>query len=66
MRVWVNGEPRDLRDGTTVAELVRALGLEGRPVAVEVNRRVVPKAEHGARRVGEGDRIEVVHFVGGG
>lgn len=66
MRIQVNGEPREILDGTTVADLVRELGLEGRPVAIEVNRRVVPKTEHGARRIAEGDRIEVVHFVGGG
>lgn len=64
--VHLNGEPRDVRDGATVADLVRDLGLEGKPVAVEVNRRVVPRARHGETRLAEGDRIEIVHFVGGG
>lgn len=66
MTLTVNGEPRSLPDGASVADLVRELGLEKAACAVEVNKRLVPKAEHPARALGEGDRIEVVTLVGGG
>lgn len=66
MKIVVNGLPRDVRDGSSVADLVRDSGLEGKPIAVEINRRVIPRREHGGTRLAEGDRIEVVHFVGGG
>jgi sulfur carrier protein len=66
MQVTLNGSPRDVPDGLTVRELVLHLGLGGGPVAVEVNREIVPRAEHGSRKVAAGDAIEIVHFVGGG
>ena len=66
MRVSVNGAERDVPEGMTVRELVVHLGLTEGPVAVEVNREVVPRARHGEHRVLPGDAIEVVHFVGGG
>ena len=64
--VIVNGDPRTVTAGTTVAGLIGDLGLSGRPVAVERNREVVPKAQHGATVLLAGDRLEVVTFVGGG
>lgn len=64
--IVLNGESRDIRAGQTVAELVRELGLDPRQVAVERNREVVPRAEHGETKLDEGDRLEVVTFVGGG
>jgi sulfur carrier protein len=66
MRVSVNGAGREVPEGVTVRELVVHLGLTEGPVAVEINREVVPRARHGERRVMPGDEIEVVHFVGGG
>lgn len=66
MRLLVNGEPRDVRDGATVADLVRELGLERRPIAVERNRRVVPRDRYQDTRLEEGDRLEIVSLVGGG
>ena len=66
MTLIVNGEPRNLPDGASVADLVRQLGLEKTACAVEVNRRLVPKADHGNRSLGNGDTIEVVTLVGGG
>jgi len=63
----VNGEPRALDAAApTIAALIRDLGLEGRRVAVEVNGDIVTRAEHGTRRLADGDRVEVVTFVGGG
>jgi sulfur carrier protein len=66
MQVTVNGTARVVPDGLTVRGLVEHLGLTEGPVAVEVNRAVVPRADHAGHRVAEGDVIEVVHFVGGG
>jgi len=66
MHVVVNGEARDLPAGTTVAQLVLQLGLADRRVAVEVNRGIVPRSEHAARRLADGDRVEVVAAIGGG
>ncbi len=66
MNVHLNGAPREVPEGSTVADLLRELKLEGRPVAVERNRELVRKADHAAVRLAEGDRLEVVSFVGGG
>jgi thiamine biosynthesis protein ThiS len=66
MRVIVNEEPRTLGEGATVADLVAALGLGPRRIAVELNRTIVPRAEYAARALADGDAIEIIHFVGGG
>jgi thiamine biosynthesis protein ThiS len=66
MRVTVNGAAQEVPDGITVRGLVLHLGLTEGPVAVEINRAVVPRATHPERRVEPGDIIEIVHFVGGG
>jgi sulfur carrier protein len=66
MHVTINGAEKDVPDDLTVKDLVVHLGLGGGPVAVEVNREIVPRAEHGTRRISGGDAIEIVHFVGGG
>lgn len=66
IQITLNGSPRDVPEGMTVRELVVHLGLGGGPVAVEVNREVVPRAEHASKAVAAGDAIEIVHFVGGG
>ncbi|HZW16525.1 MAG TPA: sulfur carrier protein ThiS [Brevundimonas sp.] len=65
MRIQVNGEPREVA-ATTVLALVEELGLDVRKVAVERNLEIVPKSLHGATPVTDGDRFEVVQFVGGG
>lgn len=66
MTVVVNDEERALPEGASVADLVRVLGLEQAACAVEVNRRLVPKAEHLRSGLKDGDRVEVVTLVGGG
>ena len=65
LEVYVNGEPRTVAAGMTVASLLAELAVEGR-VAVERNREVVPRARHGEVKLESGDRLEVVSFVGGG
>jgi thiamine biosynthesis protein ThiS len=66
MQVQLNGEPFELAEGATVADLVRALGGDPRGIAIERNLEIVPKSRHGATCLEEGDRLEVVQFVGGG
>jgi thiamine biosynthesis protein ThiS len=66
VKVRLNGQERDLPEGATLGDLVRALGLEPSRIAVERNGQVVPKARYDAEVLSEGDRLEIVHFVGGG
>jgi thiamine biosynthesis protein ThiS len=66
MQVTVNGKGRDVKDGLTVRALLEELALIGGPVAVEINRAIVPRAQHATHVVNAGDAIEIVHFVGGG
>ena len=66
MKLTVNGELCEVADGMTVRGLVEAMGLGAGPVAVERNGDVVPRAQHPAVALAEGDVIEIVHFVGGG
>ena len=66
MKVKVNGESMELDSGLTVRGLIEQLGLGRGPVAVERNGAVVPRAEHPATSLCDGDVLEIVHFVGGG
>jgi sulfur carrier protein len=66
LRLVVNGEVREVKDARTVADLVVALGLNLRKVAVERNLAIVPRSDYGVIELVEGDRIEIVHFIGGG
>ena len=66
MIVTVNDQSKELSAGATVADLVESLGLSDRPVAVEVNLKLVTKARHAETVLSEGDRIEIVTLVGGG
>ena len=65
MRIEVNGETRVVA-ATTIAALAEELGLDPRKVAVERNLEIVPRSQHGHTALAEGDRIEIVQFVGGG
>ena len=66
MRVELNGEPKELDEGTTLSTLVQQLSLAPERVAVELNRDVVRRADWPATQLTDGDRVEIVHFVGGG
>ncbi|GAB5540738.1 MAG: sulfur carrier protein ThiS [Sandaracinaceae bacterium] len=66
MQIEVNGEARSVDAGTTVRGLLEALGLGETLVAVERNQEIVPRAEHAEAKLADGDRLEIVHFVGGG
>ena len=66
IRVVVNGDDLDVPVGTTVSTLLQRLDIPAQRVAVEHNRRVVPRAEHPSVTLNHGDRLEIVTFVGGG
>ena len=66
IEVVVNGENRSVAPDLTIAALLAELGIRGDAVAVELNLQVLPRDRHGDVRVRDGDRIEVVTFVGGG
>lgn len=66
LTIQLNGEPRRVAAGTTVAALVDALGLNPKKVAVERNLEIVPRSTYADVALGEGDQLEIVHFVGGG
>ncbi|MET0625108.1 MAG: sulfur carrier protein ThiS [Pyrinomonadaceae bacterium] len=66
MRVEVNGEAKEVEEGATLLSLVEQLALAPERLAVEHNREVVRRADWPAHRLSDGDRVEIVHFVGGG
>ena len=66
MDIHLNGEPRVCASGTTIAALLQAEGLAERRVAVEVNGDIIPRSRHARATLHEGDRIEIVHALGGG
>jgi sulfur carrier protein len=66
MTLILNGEEREFPGLATIAALVAALGLDGRKVAVERNLEIVPRSAYQVTAVADGDRIEIVHFIGGG
>ena len=64
--IQVNGEPRRVTGGISIAAMLGELGLDPRKVAVERNREIVARSELGEVAVADGDAYEIVHFVGGG
>jgi sulfur carrier protein len=66
VEIFVNDQPRRVAEGTTVAGLLEQLDLGTRHVAVEVNLELVPRQQHAAYKLADGDRLEIVTLVGGG
>jgi sulfur carrier protein len=66
MQITVNGTPRTLAPGVTVAQLLEQMGLVGRRLAVERNGEIVPRSRHPEVPLADGDRLEIVVAVGGG
>jgi len=66
MEIVLNGAPQTLPAPCTIARLLDDAGLGGRRVAVEVNGAIVPRGQHESRLLEPGDRIEIVHALGGG
>ena len=63
--VKINGEFLE-KDGKTVSEMLADMDINGQRVAVEINEEIIPKAEYGETVLKDGDKVEVVRFVGGG
>lgn len=66
MNLTINGQKRQVDEGTSMEALLEQLGLKGRPVAVEVNGKLIRREERGNFVLREGDRVEIVTIVGGG
>ena len=66
MTIWVNGQPREVPEGMTLAALLTSMEVGTTGVAVEVNAEVVRRARHAGFQLSPQDRVEVVTFVGGG
>lgn len=66
MQVRINGEAQDLPEGIHISELLDTLKLGGKRVAVEQNGELIPRSQHAAQTIGNGDVLEIVQAVGGG
>lgn len=66
MNIIVNGSPRNVPDDLSAGELILALGLANRRLALEVNEEIVPRSQLETYRLSPGDRVEIVHAIGGG
>ncbi|MET0655483.1 MAG: sulfur carrier protein ThiS [Pseudoxanthomonas sp.] len=66
MEIQLNGRSRKIEADITLSDLLESEGLAGRRVAVEVNGEIVPRGLHAAQRLQAGDRVEIVHALGGG
>ncbi|KAF0811087.1 thiamine biosynthesis protein ThiS [Alcanivorax sp. S71-1-4] len=65
MQLQVNGDSLEF-EGRTISDLLARLEIHGRRLAVEVNRDIIPKSEHAAYALNDGDIVEIVHAIGGG
>lgn len=66
MQIVLNGEPLEIGDNATIASLLQQLDIDKARVAVELNTDIVSKSTYETQLLSAGDRIEIVHFVGGG
>ncbi|MCA0201275.1 MAG: sulfur carrier protein ThiS [Proteobacteria bacterium] len=66
MNITLNGDARAIPDGLSVEGLLAHLGIQSKKVAVERNLEIVPKSAFAATQIADGDRMEIVHFIGGG
>jgi sulfur carrier protein len=66
MQIHLNGIPTQVMEPCTLADLIATLDLAGRRLAVEVNEELVPRSRFGEQALAPGDRVEIIHAVGGG
>ena len=66
MDILLNGETHQAQPGATLTQLLETLELAGRRIAVEINGEIIPRSQHGQYVLQTGDRIEIVHAIGGG
>jgi len=64
--IFINGEARELERPSILSELLKEFGFDGKYLAVAVNDAVVPRSSHGDTTIKEGDKLEIIHAVGGG
>lgn len=66
MKIYLNGEAREVPDNFTAAQLVEELGLTGKRIAMEVNMEIVPRSSYDSHILNDSDKVEIVHAIGGG
>jgi len=66
LNIVVNGNKTDIGEGSVITDLVQSIGLNTDRIAVELNKKIVRRADWGSTTLAEGDKVEIVHFVGGG
>lgn len=66
MQIQVNGEPLEVAPQSSLSDLVAQLELSGKRIAIELNLEIVPRSLHAKTLLKEGDRVEIVHAIGGG
>jgi thiamine biosynthesis protein ThiS len=66
LNIIINGDEKEMTDAIAVSDLVIALGLKPERLAIEVNRKIVRRVDWPSTTLSEGDKVEIVHFVGGG
>ena len=66
MKLTINGEDREFSSISTIPSLLDQLGMKPDRVAVELNRELIPRDRWAATQLSDGDKLEIVHFVGGG
>ena len=66
MNISVNGENRTIEANSSLAQLLQALDLQGKRIAVEVNRDIVPRSEYDSFVLSDDDQVEIVNAIGGG
>jgi sulfur carrier protein len=66
MKVTINGETRELAADSTLQSLLESLDMTRGRVAVEINQEIIPRSQHSQRLLHDGDKIEIIHAVGGG
>lgn len=66
MQITLNGEEHSLPDETFLNQLIEQLDIQGKRIAVEINQEIIPRGEHASYKIKAGDKIEIVHAIGGG
>ena len=66
MHLFINGDEKSFAGSLSLAQLIEQLGMKGDRVAVELNREIVSRTQWSETKLADGDRLEIVHFVGGG
>jgi len=66
IEIQLNGEAQQIKQGSTVSDMLETMGFSGKRVAIEYNQEILPKSQHGQTVLLSNDRVEIVHAIGGG